>query len=55
MPHPARKLMLAVAELHTRGLEHLRLAVYLAPSGVHWRYAVVPIGYVRCDATAPHG
>ena len=49
MPHAARTLMQAVAELHARGLERIRLAAYLAPSGAYWRYAVVPDSYVRPD------
>jgi hypothetical protein len=38
----SRKLILAVAELHRRGYEKLRLKAGLSPSGCHWRYQLVP-------------
>ena len=37
-----RKLILAVAELHQRGYEQLRLHAGLSPSGGHWRYDLSP-------------
>lgn len=39
---PEHRLLLAVKELHNRGFEQLRIAPALAPSGMHWRCAVVP-------------
>lgn len=38
----SRKLILAVAELHRRGFEKLRLKAGLSPSGGHWRYELMP-------------
>ncbi len=38
----SRKLLLAVAELHRRGYENLRLRAGLSPSGCHWRYQLSP-------------
>ncbi|MDA7921224.1 hypothetical protein N9Z18_01745 [Verrucomicrobiales bacterium] len=37
----SRKLILAVAELHRRGFEKLRIEAGLSPSGCHWRYRLV--------------
>ena len=41
---PMRKLLRAVAELHTRGYQRLRIAPYIAGSGA-WRCMVVPALY----------
>jgi hypothetical protein len=35
-------LLLMVAELHRRGYEQLRIAPYMAPSGMYWRCRFVP-------------
>jgi ADP-ribosyl-[dinitrogen reductase] hydrolase len=44
--NPPRKLMLVVRELHLMGYEGLRLAPYLAPSGMYWRAQIVPVKYI---------
>jgi hypothetical protein len=44
--NPARKLMLVVRKLHLMGYEGLRLAPYLAPSGMYWRAQIVPVKYI---------
>ena len=37
--------MLMVTELHRRGFERLRIAPYMAPSGLYWRCCFVPKAY----------
>jgi hypothetical protein len=44
--NPPRKLMLVVRELHVMEYEGLRLAPYLAPSGMYWRAQIVPVEYI---------
>ena len=51
MPHPARKVMLALGELHAKGVERLRLAPSMAPSGAHWRFQILPVDFI----TPGHG
>jgi uracil-DNA glycosylase len=47
----SRCLLLAVAELHRRGYERLRIAAYMAPSGMYWRCSVTPVSRIL----AAHG
>lgn len=42
-----RRLLLMVAELHSRGFERLRIVPGLAPSGCYWRSAVTPSSNVE--------
>ena len=51
----ARKLLEMVSELHRLGYERLRIAPYLAPSGMWWRCQIVPASAIRADRGAIRG
>jgi len=40
--------MLMVHELHAMGYERLRLAPSLSPSGLYWRFAILPVTKMSC-------
>lgn len=44
-----RKVLLMVAELHTRGYQRLRISPGMAPSGSYWRCVVTPASNVSAD------
>jgi len=45
---PARKLLRAVADLHTRGYQRLRVVVYQYELGT-WRCFIAPAGWISGD------
>jgi hypothetical protein len=41
-----RKILRMVQELHLRGYQRIRIAPYLAPSGIYWRCDITPVSNI---------